>query len=182
MKTEFSKSYLLSNRGCFTREDINESVLNDKDSITMYELVTHETIRLEDSLWFIIEHGELTNNQIVGLSSKMCSMVLPMYEDDYNCTSLHDALETIDEWTIHERVSIAELQICAKESIKWSSDDLYHFHLCISINNISELIISIVSRGIPDLSQSMLHAVRASQGQLNNELRDCVISFLDLNK
>lgn len=83
MKKELTKAYVLANKGCYSREQVEElSFMKKKKEPTLINIVNSE-ISLKDKFWFVINKGELTYRQKQDLAIICAEIVLEIYESKY---------------------------------------------------------------------------------------------------
>ena len=100
MKKIFKKEEILSNKGCYSREQVlNLSFINNRE-ITLIDIMKSE-ISIQDKRWFLYNKGELSTNQKKVLALKLAWGVLPIYEDQYpGDNRVRDCLQDIEKFNL----------------------------------------------------------------------------------
>ena len=100
MKKIFKKEEILSNKGCYSREQVlNLSFINNRE-ITLIDIMKSE-ISIQDKMWFLYNKGELSTNQKKVLALKLAWAVLPIYEDQYpGDNRVRDCLQNIEKFNL----------------------------------------------------------------------------------
>ena len=100
MKKIFKKEEILSNKGCYSREQVlNLSFINNRE-ITLINIMESE-ISIQDKRWFLYNKGELSANQKKVLALKLAWAVLPIYEDQYpGDNRVRDCLQDIEKFNL----------------------------------------------------------------------------------
>ena len=100
MKKIFKKEEILSNKGCYSREQVlNLSFINNRE-ITLINIMKSE-ISIQDKRWFLYNKGELSTNQKKVLALKLAWAVLPIYEDQYpGDNRVRDCLQNIEKFNL----------------------------------------------------------------------------------
>ena len=100
MKKIFKKEEILSNKGCYSREQVlNLSFINNRE-ITLIDIMKSE-ISIQDKRWFLYNKGELSTNQKKVLALKLAWAVLPIYEDQYpGDNRVRDCLQNIEKFNL----------------------------------------------------------------------------------
>ena len=100
MKKIFKKEEILSNKGCYSREQVlNLSFINNRE-ITLINIMESE-ISIQDKRWFLYNKGELSTNQKKVLALKLAWAVLPIYEDQYpGDNRVRDCLQDIEKFNL----------------------------------------------------------------------------------
>ena len=80
MKKVFTRDYILDNRGCYNKEQV-EAVLNGQDEITIYELL--EKIPLEDFVWFVSHKTNVNQQASRFYLVQLVEIVEPIYRKQY---------------------------------------------------------------------------------------------------
>lgn len=81
MKQEFTKSYILSNRGCFDRQHIL-NLMQGKDTVQLIDVLNAD-FPFKDKAHFLITKGELTDLEKQILNINIAEIVLPLFEKMY---------------------------------------------------------------------------------------------------
>ena len=79
MKKVFKKSYVLKNRGCYSKDQVK--ALEIKDKINLKELFTK--LPINDFCWWFTTKCELTNNQLQEFAVFCAKLVLPIFEKKF---------------------------------------------------------------------------------------------------
>ena len=100
MKKIFKKEEILSNKGCYSREQVlNLSFINNRE-ITLIDIMKSE-ISIQDKRWFLYNKGELSTKQKKDLALKLAWAVLPIYEDQYpGDNRVRDCLQDIEKFNL----------------------------------------------------------------------------------
>ena len=116
MKTEFTKEFMTSNRGCYSREKMLNVKCVEDDNITLENLFND--LPINDFAWFFVRKCELTLIQKQRFALQCAKVVLPIFEK-YNpndkrvrecidATGLFlDGKLTKDELIIKRRAAVA---------------------------------------------------------------------------
>ena len=80
MKHEFTKQEILSNRGCYERNEVENLSFINNEPISLIDIVKSE-IPLKDKFWFVIRKCDLTNIEKVIIAVSVAEIVLPIYEE-----------------------------------------------------------------------------------------------------
>ena len=95
MKKLFSKSELLTRRGCYSRERIEE-IFPNQYQISIKEILSVESVNIKDKRWFVYNSCELTLDEKKDLCVILVYIVLPIYENKYpNDLRVRECLESI---------------------------------------------------------------------------------------
>ena len=110
MKKIFKKEEILSNKGCYSREQVlNLSFINNRE-ITLINIMKSE-ISIQDKRWFLYNKGELSTNQKKVLALKLAWAVLPIYEDQYpGDNRVRDCLQNIEKFNL-DNIFFSELAV-----------------------------------------------------------------------
>ena len=110
MKKIFKKEEILSNKGCYSREQVlNLSFINNRE-ITLINIMKSE-ISIQDKRWFLYNKGELSTNQKKVLALKLAWAVLPIYEDQYpGDNRVRDCLQNIEKFNL-DNIFFNELSV-----------------------------------------------------------------------
>ena len=82
MKKEFTKEFILSERGCYSREQVNALSFINNEIITLKDMLTSE-LPLKDKFWWLCKKCELTKDENVLIAIKCARVVLHLFEDKY---------------------------------------------------------------------------------------------------
>ena len=83
MKKELTKAYISSERGCYSKEQVEAlSFIKKKEEPTIIDVVESE-IPLKDKFWFVINKCELTERQKQDIAIACAEIVLEIYESKY---------------------------------------------------------------------------------------------------
>ena len=94
MKTIFSKQYILNNKGCYNKEQVEQIPFDEKEGITLKQLF--EYLPIKDFNWFLCSGCRLTKLQIQLFALENATFVLPFYEKRYpNDKRVRDCVEYI---------------------------------------------------------------------------------------
>ena len=109
MKTEFSKSYVLANKGCYEIEDVNVLPFDKEGNITAKTLF--EVLPIKDFAWFLVNGCELTTKQKQLFALECAKWVLPIYQKRYpNDTRVSDCINAIHLY-LDGKMSSEELEV-----------------------------------------------------------------------
>ena len=108
MKKLFTKEDILSNKGCYSKEQVlNLSFINNSE-ISLVDIMNSE-IPIKDKRWFLYNKSDLTLDQKKLLSLKLSWIVLPIYENKYpNDIRVRECLEYTEKFYKNE-ISVEEL-------------------------------------------------------------------------
>ncbi len=81
IKKTFTKEYILSNKGCFKREQVLELPFIDNKRITLKNL--YNGLDLNSFFWFMTRKCNLSREQLVSFAVHCAELVLPIYEKRY---------------------------------------------------------------------------------------------------
>jgi len=116
MQKEYTDSFMQSNRGCYSREQMEETVLKGRKLIN-YEDFLDCDIPIKDKYWFFCKKVfSFKENQLIAISC--AEIVLPIYENKYkNNKAPREAIEaaksylkgdiTLDELLLAKRAADA---------------------------------------------------------------------------
>jgi uncharacterized membrane protein YqiK len=82
MKKDLTKAYVSSERGCYSKEQVDGLSFMKKDNFHIKDVVKSE-IPLKDKFWFVIRKCELTIRQKQDLAIGCAEIVLAIYESKY---------------------------------------------------------------------------------------------------
>ncbi len=82
MKKEFTKEYILLEKGCYSRGKVEELSFINKEIITLKDMLTSE-LPLKDKFWWLCRKCELTQDENVLIAIKCAKVVLHLFEDKY---------------------------------------------------------------------------------------------------
>ena len=71
MKKEFTKEYMLENKGCYSEEQINATSFMKLESITIESIIESE-ISLKDKFWFVIKKNRINYTSKTRYSNFLC--------------------------------------------------------------------------------------------------------------
>lgn len=95
MKKEFTKEYMTSNRGCYSREKMLNVKCVKEDNITLENLFNDLPIR--DFCWFLVRKCELTLLEKRDFAIHCAKQVLPIYEKQYpNDSRVRECIEATE--------------------------------------------------------------------------------------
>ena len=78
MKTEFTKEFMTSNRGCYSREKMLKVKCVSENNITLEKLF--KDLPINDFTWFYVRKCELTIEQKKRFALNCAKQVLPIFE------------------------------------------------------------------------------------------------------
>jgi hypothetical protein len=109
MKTEFTKEYMTSNRGCYSREKMLNVKCVKEDNITLENLFND--LPIKDFCWFLIRKCDLTLIQKQRLALNCAKQVLPIYQKQ--CPKDNRVKECIKatELYLDDKISLDDLRI-----------------------------------------------------------------------
>ena len=81
MKTEFTKEYMTSNRGCYSRDEMLSVKCVKENNITLENLFND--LPIKDFCWFLIRKCDLTLEQKQRFALHCAKQVLPIFEKEY---------------------------------------------------------------------------------------------------
>ena len=79
MKKEFTKEYILKNKGCYETEQIEALSFINQESIKIEDIIGSE-MPLKDKGRFLVRKCELTTKEKAELAYELASVVLPIFE------------------------------------------------------------------------------------------------------
>jgi hypothetical protein len=82
MKKEFTKEFILSERGCYSRDQVNALSFINNETITLKDMLTSE-LPLKDKFWWLCKKCELTKDENVLIAIKCAKIVLHLFEEKY---------------------------------------------------------------------------------------------------
>ena len=82
MKTDFTKEFILSQRGCYSREQVIALSFIDKETITLKDMLTSE-LPIKDKFWWLCKKCALTKDENVLIAIKCAKTVLYLFENKY---------------------------------------------------------------------------------------------------
>lgn len=100
MKKEFSKEYILKNKGCYETEQVEALSFINQESIKIEDIINSE-MPLKDKGWFLVRKCELTIKEKAELAYKLASVVLPIFETKSpGDNRVKECLEAIQEFNL----------------------------------------------------------------------------------
>ncbi len=107
MKRTFTKEYMLSNRGCYSRDSMLSTPFIKNEIITLKNLF--DGLPINDFTWFFVRKCDLTLSQKKEIALHCAKQVLPIYEKQYpNDSRVRESLEATEGY-INGTTSIEEL-------------------------------------------------------------------------
>lgn len=98
MKKNLTRAYVSSNRGCYSKEQVDALSFMKKEKFTLTTVVKSE-IPLKDKFWFVINKGELTTRQYQDLAIGCAEVVLEIYESKYpNSKAPREAIQAAKDF------------------------------------------------------------------------------------
>ena len=82
MKKEFTKAFILSERGCYSREQVESLSFINQEVITLKDMLTSE-LPLKDKFWWLCKKCKLTKDENVLIAIKCTKIVLHLFEEKY---------------------------------------------------------------------------------------------------
>ena len=126
MKTKFSKEYLLDNKGCYNKEQVESLDFDSNNEITLERIF--ETIPIKHFTWFVSHKIDLTLLQTQLFALSVANFVLPIYEKRYpGDKRVRDCNETTKLY-IEGNATIEELRekvAAAYAAAASDADDVY---------------------------------------------------------
>ena|SRR3990167_5097159 len=99
MKTEFTKQYILENRGCYSTEQVEAIPSINAEIITLQNLF--DELPTEDFRWWLAKKCELPRNQQVSLAIHCAEFVIPIYEKEYpNDSRVRDCVQAVKDFEL----------------------------------------------------------------------------------
>ena len=109
MKTEFTKEFMTSNRGCYSREKMLSVKCVKDNNVTLENLFND--LPIEDFCWFFVYKCELTTEQKQRFALHCAKVVLPIFEkENPNDKRVRECIETT-ELFLDGKATIEELRI-----------------------------------------------------------------------
>ena len=122
MKKEFTKKYILSNRGCYSREQVLALSFINKNAITLKDFLTSE-LPIKDKFWWLCKKCELTKDENVLIAIQCAKIVLHLFENKYpDDTRPRKAIEAAEEYL---KTTCTTNKTCAAyggEKSKWQKN------------------------------------------------------------
>jgi hypothetical protein len=98
MKKTFDKAYILSNKGCYERSQVEDLSFINKPEITIMDILNSE-MPLKDKGWFVVRKTELTNDQKADLAYRLALSVAEIFNKKYpNDSRVNDCLQAIQDY------------------------------------------------------------------------------------
>ncbi len=95
MKTKYTKAYILSNRGCRSRDKVLSMDFMVDKNYTYSGIIDSNDLTLLDKFWWVIKKTNLTKDQKLDIAIRCAETVLPIFEDKYpNDDRPRKAIET----------------------------------------------------------------------------------------
>lgn len=138
MKKRFKREEIFANRGCYSRNDVENLSFINKKEITLIDILTSE-ISLNDKRWFLSTNVGLTSNQKVQLCLTIYKILLPIFKYDSTIKESLTAVEYFNNGNITE-IALIEIK---NNLLKLSYND----NDCI-IDSIINLIKGIIEKDI----------------------------------
>ena len=108
MKRTFTREYILSNRGCYDREQAEKLKFIDNKKITLKTLFGN--LPIKDFTWFLAKKCELTLSQKRQLALHCAKQALPIYEKQYPADSrIRECIEATEKY-LQGNIEIDELR------------------------------------------------------------------------
>lgn len=107
MKKQFTKQSILSNCGCYSRE---EAMIHlTKSKFTISEILDFD-LPIKDKAWFIIMKCELTDDELKKIAIGCSLIVLPIYESKYpNNKAPREAIQAVKDY-LKGKIKIKKLE------------------------------------------------------------------------
>ena len=117
MKTTFTPEYILTHRGCYSKEEASNLSFMRQEIITIEQIIDSE-LPLYDFGWFLIKKCELERTQKIHLAKSMAEIILPIFEAKIPGDNRpRKALEAIDSFLSgdmsHDDLIAARRAACA---------------------------------------------------------------------
>src|SRR6266436_7077427 len=98
MKKDLTRAYVSSERGCYSKEQVDSLSFMKKDKFTVLHIVKSE-IPLKDKFWFVIRKCELTTRQKQDIAIGVAEIVLSIYESKYpNNSAPREAIQAAKDF------------------------------------------------------------------------------------
>jgi hypothetical protein len=97
MKKELTKSYILENRGCYTKKEINKALIGIKEPMTVVSLFREAPIPLSDRLWFLMNHCELDPETKLALLFELADVMHGIYNNQYR-SDINNSFQAIADF------------------------------------------------------------------------------------
>lgn len=112
MLTEFTREFMTSNRGCYSREEMLEVKCVKDNNITLENLFND--LPIKDFCWFLVYKCKLTTEEIQRFALHCAKSVLHIFEKEYpNDKKVRKCLE-VSELYLDGKATIEELRIRRK--------------------------------------------------------------------
>jgi hypothetical protein len=98
MKLTFTPKEILANRGCYSREQVNNLSFISKPEITLIEIMESE-ISIKDKRWFLLTAGEMTLDEKKELAFLCAKSVASIFNEKYpNDNRVNECLQAIQDF------------------------------------------------------------------------------------
>ena len=94
MKKIFKREEIFANRGCYSRNDVENLSFINKKEITLIDILTSE-ISLNDKRWFLSTNAGLTSDQKIQLCLKIYRILLPIFKHD---STIKESLLVVEDF------------------------------------------------------------------------------------
>jgi hypothetical protein len=112
MKTEFTKTHIRKNKGCYKLKEVNSLSFINNEKITIIDIIKSE-IKLSDKLWFVKWNCNLTSLEKENLFSNIKNCLLP--ENKWMVWSVDD----VGGWLTFSGLPGSEQKKIIRELIKF---------------------------------------------------------------
>ena len=83
MKKKYTKAYILSNRGCHSRETILQMDFMKAKDYTYEGIINSKSLSLSDKFWWLIGKTNLSKDKKIDIAIQCAETVLPIFEEKY---------------------------------------------------------------------------------------------------
>jgi len=99
MKNTFTKSYILANRGCYSKKQVEALIFINNEIITINDFILSEQLSLRDKFWWVSRKCELTKEQNVQNAIDCAEIILSLFEAKYSEDKRpREAIEAAKKW------------------------------------------------------------------------------------
>jgi hypothetical protein len=98
MKKTFDKAYILLNKGCYEKHQVEALSFINKEEIGVLDILNSE-MPLKDKGWFLIRKTQLTPQQKAELAYRLAGVVSELFNKKYpNDSRVNDCLQAIQDF------------------------------------------------------------------------------------
>ncbi|MGH1438237.1 MAG: putative immunity protein [Lewinella sp.] len=124
MKKVFSKKYIMDNRGCYSKTDVEKiPCINEK--ITLKKL--YAQLPYNDFVWFFSKQCGLTSKQLSCFALGCANLAMQIFEkDSQNDNSVRDCIEKTELY-LKGQCSLEALEVAVAAAASTATDDDYAY-------------------------------------------------------